>query len=261
VGIEYRGLNMKPHDRYKHDELYEKKQIRDFFKNKKNGICVEVGSNEPIGDGSQSWHLESLLDWRCFLIEPNLALYNKTKKLRPNAKILNYACVEPENSCEFLNLHIPISHEGDLVTGHASVEKNIDEHNYSNFESYQIMGKTLSEILNEFGVHEIDLLSIDVEGYEFEVLQGLDYKKYRPSLILLEDKHLYMTKHFFLLKKGYRLVQRLNRNCWYVRKDIKSPKINYLNRLKLFKRMFISIWFKKIHYALRHKTVKPFLKF
>jgi hypothetical protein len=29
-------------------------------------------------------------------------------------------------------------------------------------------------------------------------------------------------------------------------------------QIRLFKRMYISIWFKKIHYALKHKTPKPF---
>ena len=52
-------------------EENEKEQIREYFKNKKNGICVEVGSNEPVSIFSQSWHLEDKLNWRCVLIEPN----------------------------------------------------------------------------------------------------------------------------------------------------------------------------------------------
>jgi hypothetical protein len=62
----------------------------------------------------------------------------------------------------------------------------------------------------------IDLLSIDVEGAEMEVLKGLDFEVYKPKLILLEDKYLYLKKHLYLKKKGYALVRRLNRNCWYI---------------------------------------------
>ena len=53
-----------------------------------------------------------------------------------------------------------------------------------------------------------------------EVLLGLDFNLYQPQLILLEDKHLYLKKHFFLKQKGYKLVQRLNRNCWYIPKEL-----------------------------------------
>jgi hypothetical protein len=53
------------------------------------------------------------------------------------------------------------------------------------------------------------------------------------------------------------LVRRLNRNCWYLLKGLPAPGVPMLEKLKLLKRMYISIWFKKINYALRHKTLKP----
>jgi len=47
-------------------EENEKEQIRNYFNNKMNGICVEVGSNEPISVCSQSWHLEDKLNWKMY---------------------------------------------------------------------------------------------------------------------------------------------------------------------------------------------------
>ena len=113
-------------------------------------------------------------------------------------------------------------------------------------------------ILKNRKINKIDLLSIDVEGAEMEVLLGLDFNLYYPKLILLEDKHLYLKKHLFLKKNGYKLVQRLNRNCWYIPKDLKFKSRPIKGELKLLKRMYLSIWFKKIHYSITHKTLSPF---
>ena len=46
--------------------------------------------------------------------------------------------------------------------------------------------RTLTSILDECKVDRIDFFSLDVEGYELNVLKGLDMKKYRPFFILIE---------------------------------------------------------------------------
>ena len=38
----------------------------------------------------------------------------------------------------------------------------------------------------KFRNFEIDFISIDVEGFELNVLKGLDFKKYKPKLVVLE---------------------------------------------------------------------------
>jgi len=199
----------KRHDLLLSNEAEEKQAIRDFFQNATTGFFVEVGANEPTAPESQTWHLEQM-GWRGILIEPIPDLANKARLTRPNSNVWQVACTssEEEGSVEFL---IPIANQ-QLVTGHASLRANIDEHNYTNFEKIKVQTTTLSNILANENVDYLDFLSIDVEGAELEVLLGLDLKKYRPKLILLEDKHLYLSKHRHLKKNGYKIAQRLNRN-------------------------------------------------
>jgi FkbM family methyltransferase len=239
------------------DEENEKLQIRKFFNHVKNGVCVEVGANEPISIESQSLHLEEKLDWKCILIEPNPILSQKAIKLRPQAIVCELACTFPGNK-KTLILNIPLDENNQEVTGHASLEKNADEHNYRFHNTIEVKGDTLNNILKKRKINKIDLLSIDVEGAEMEVLLGLDFNLYYPKLILLEDKHLYLKKHLFLKKNGYKLAQRLNRNCWYIPKELKFKSRSVKEELKLLKRMYLSIWFKKIHYSIVHKTLSPF---
>ena len=239
------------------NEAREKKLIREYFGQKINGVFVEVGANDPTSPESQSHHLEVELDWTGLLIEPIPYLAALARQERPKATVCEYACTSPDK-VGFLELLIPkVGNE--LMTGHASVEANIDDHNYREFEKIRVQALTLSSICASNQIESIDLLSIDVEGAELEVLLGADLERFKPKLILLEDKHFYLVKHRFLTKAGYVLAQRVNLNCWYVREGELLPDVSFFQKAKLWKRMYVSIWFKKIAYAIRHRTIKPFL--
>ena len=47
--------------------------------------------------------------------------------------------------------------------------------------------RTLTEILTECGIESVDILSIDVEGGEIGVLKGLDWERWRPKVIQIEN--------------------------------------------------------------------------
>jgi FkbM family methyltransferase len=48
----------------------------------------------------------------------------------------------------------------------------------------------LTDILSRHGVPRIDLLHVDVEGFDARVLQQFDFERYRPHAILYEHQHL-----------------------------------------------------------------------
>ena len=56
------------------------------------------------------------------------------------------------------------------------------------FTPYKIKvpARTLTSILDEANVSKIDFFSLDVEGFELNALQGLDFEKYRPEFMLIE---------------------------------------------------------------------------
>ena len=46
----------------------------------------------------------------------------------------------------------------------------------------------------------IDFLSLDTEGAEFEVLGGIDFKKFKFRYLLVETDNILKLKKFFLKK-------------------------------------------------------------
>lgn len=239
------------------EEETEKALIRRYFDEKPNGVVVEVGANEPVSIYSQSWHLEDKLGWRAVLVEPNPELAEKARKLRSRAQVFEFACVGSEEIHQ-LSLFIPLVN-GEEVTGHAAIEKNIDDHAYHNHREVVIRAQTLNQVIESCGSPQIDVLSIDVEGAEIEVLKGLDLARHRPRLILLEDKHVYLTKHRLLKKNGYRLVKRTGLNCWYVPVDAKRPEQTPSEKIRLMRRLYLSIWWKKLKLAIRERSLQPVL--
>jgi FkbM family methyltransferase len=236
-------------------EEIEKVEVRAYFNEARGGTCVEVGANEPVAPTSQSLHLEERLDWSCLLVEPIPELAAKARALRPRATVCECACTRPDRTGE-VDLYIPVLPSGDIF-GHASMQRNPDDFHYSAHRTIRVQADTLSHLLEKHGVERIDLLSLDVEGAELEVLRGLDFERWRPRLILMEDKCVFLSKHLFLKQKGYVLVRKLNSNSWYVPRGAERPPWPLGERLRLFHRMYLGIWPRKVRYAIRKRDWGP----
>jgi FkbM family methyltransferase len=103
--------------------------------------------------------------------------------------------------------------------GHYSLVSTIDEQtalkNIDNIQSTrEVETKTLDEIIEEspFAGRQIDLLTIDAEGHDLNVLKSLDFKKYKPKLVIVESHlmnidQIMETEMYQLLKgRGYYLI-------------------------------------------------------
>ena len=68
---------------------------------------------------------------------------------------------------------------------------------------------SIQELLDKHRIKALDLLQIDTEGFDYEIIKMIDFKKIKPKLICFEHLHLSeATKRQceeHLLKKGYRL--------------------------------------------------------
>jgi hypothetical protein len=74
--------------------------------------------------------------------------------------------------------------------------------------SYGALARTLTSLLDEVDAPlAFDLLSLDVEGNELAVLQGLDLQRYKPEWILVETREPEIAE--YLSMSGYQVHSRL----------------------------------------------------
>jgi FkbM family methyltransferase len=212
---------------------HEQQLIRDFFGDARAGFFVEVGANDPH-ERSQTYHLEQA-GWRGILIEPQPELARKLRQTR-TAMVFAVACSSPANAGRSLPFHVagPLSAlDRDRMAPGTEPEKII-----------AVPARTLDDLLVEAQAPApIDFLSVDVEGHEFEVLQGFSFARWRPRLILLEDHVSSLAKHNFLKGAGYRIIRRFENNGWYV--PAETPvSVGLRERWQILRKYYLALPFR-----------------
>ena len=117
-----------------------------------------------------------------------------------------------------------------------TLDKNVsNKHNAKIEKIIKIKTNTLTNIINITDIKKIDVLSIDVEGFELKVLNGLDFTKYEPKVIIVEFLDLNATKweipynnfenvinsqiYKFLISKNYKFVNWVNGDLVFLSKN------------------------------------------
>jgi FkbM family methyltransferase len=225
-------------------EAEEKELVWKFFGQKRDGVFVEVGANDPVA-GSQTWLLEQN-GWRGVLVEPQASLCEKLRPARPRSQIFQVACSCPGSEGQ-----------ADLILteydGNATLKPQRDSHGINYVGAERVRITTLDSVLEAAGLSHIDFLSLDVEGHELEVMRGLDFAKFKPDLILIEDGVRNLAKHNFLKSCGYKLVKRTTLNNWYVPREQKFPMNSWLERLALIRKMYLGLPFRKLRLLARRR--------
>ncbi len=169
------------------------------------GFYIDVGSNEPI-TMSNTFRFY-LRRWRGITIDANAELIAKHKRIRKKDISICAAVSNTVKEVVFyksnLNTVSTISDE--------YYKRNKNRWKYTQEE--KLTTRTLTSILDENMPQdtEIDFMSIDVEGTDLEVLQGLNFEKYRPKLIITEI-HGFSVDN----KDNYPIYQLLTDNGYYL---------------------------------------------
>lgn len=168
---------------------------------KKKCFFFEAGANDGMMQ-SNTLIVEKKLNWSGILVEPLPHLFSKLKTNRPNCELYNFALV----SKNFINEEIEMNYgfsNNDLMSHINIYQKSFLK--FSRYKTIKVPVTTIDNLLKNSKIQEIDFLSLDVEGYEINALEGMRFKKYRPLAILVEvwvDK-IFQIIDFFLEKKYY----------------------------------------------------------
>ena len=193
--------------------------ISKFFLNFKKGFYVDVGALHPI-NGSLTYLLYQK-GWNGInidMMQENLKLFKIFRKRDIN---LNVAV---SSSKGFINAYLFEVGSG-VNTNQLKIAREWKNKINKNFVIRKVKKNTLNDILiSNKVVKEFDFLNIDVEGHEFDVLKGLNLKKYRPKLIsieihVLKTKEIFRTNVFkYLSKNNYELVSQYKQTSFFTPK-------------------------------------------
>lgn len=207
----------------------------EYFKGKTDGVFLEAGANHPT-ILSQTYLLEKR-GWTGVLVEPVPECCEKLRAGRPGSRVFQKALGSPSQR-GVLKLVIPGGHS-ELAS--ALKEGGAGEPGDTIFEAELI---TLTEVLDAASIEKLNFLSLDLEGMELEALQGLDFQRFRPELIIVEDRLDRLSRHRFLKENGYKLVRRNGSNNWYIPKE-HPYDVPFVSRLGWFRKFQLSMPFRR----------------
>ena len=168
------------------------------YLNTPNGFFIEAGANNGI-DQNNTKIFEDLFGWTGLLVEPSISAYDICKQNRPNSIVINAALSSKDDS------EIVGDFDGHLMSSINGKRRN----NTNNLVT--IKTRTLTSILKEHNIKNVDFISLDVEGFEFDVLNGFDFNIWQPSYILIEingdDKTIIDP---YLEQFGYKDIRNLS---------------------------------------------------
>lgn len=189
-----------------------------FGEKKTPGFYVDVGAHHPKRFSNTHYFYKK--GWRGINIDAMPGSTKLFEKIRPRDINLEIAISDKKQVLTYYVFNEPAlnSFSKELAT-----ERNA-KGRYRIIDEIKMETSALAEVLDVYLPKniEIDFLSVDVEGLNFQVLKSNNWSKYRPKIILVEsldfsfynldDSEIYK----FLVNKGYRLFAKTVNTLFFV---------------------------------------------
>jgi FkbM family methyltransferase len=210
-----------------------------IFKGYMHGIFVDVGAH----DGktyNNTLFFEETYKWTGINIEPIPNVYKTLQNNRPSCINLNCAISNSDNITKDFMINTGYT---EMLSGlietyderHLSRIKNEAlEHNCS-MTIVKVVTRTLESIFLENNMSNVNFLSIDTEGSEFDVIKSINFNKVFIDVICFENNYDDVSEPIieYLQAKGYYLF-KFHSDIYMIHKDSKflTPELD----IYIFKR-------------------------
>ena len=187
-----------------------------YLPKKKDGFYIDIGANDGL-IGNNTYIFEQI-GWKGICIEPQPDVFRQYLTKFRNCDCYNAALSSSSNeSVEFFQAHGANALSG-LNKGMSEDHKNWAKE-YGKVEIIKVKTITFDEIMKKYPeIKEIDFMSIDVEGYEMEILKTIDFEKYKFNLITIEKSEPEKIKDI-MVKKGYKLFMEIGADIMFIPKN------------------------------------------
>ena len=194
----------------------EQEWLRTVFGNRKGVSFLQIGAN----DGKSDDHLHSFIlaySWRGVLLEPVRYLFDRLVANYRDVDglvFVNKALAEQDGRRTLFRLRETTDALPKWYQQIGSLQRQVilsHSHAIPHIEDYLIEEEvdciSFSKLVYLYNVKNLDLILIDTEGYDLNILRTIDFERFRPSLIIYEEKHLSNAEraeaHRLLSSYGY----------------------------------------------------------
>src|SRR5579859_1496536 len=191
-----------------------------YKKENEQGIkFMQIGSNDGLtNDLIRNLVIEN--DWEGVVIEPVRFVFDKLPLNYREAKgrifFENIAISDKQGSQVFYEIReqkdisgLPSwydqlsSFNKEIILKHKSVIPNIEEM----ISEVMIQTDTVENVLQKYGIQKVDVIHMDTEGYDAQIIAGINFSRIKPDIILFENRHLsqddFRKTCKKLIKNGY----------------------------------------------------------
>lgn len=176
-----------------HSQIGQDRYIfENYFADRRPGRFLDIGAYDGVAY-SNTLFFEEELGWQGICIEPLPDVFEKLKAQR-KAICLNCCISDFEGTADFLDVRgwqDARMHSG-LIDAydprHMARIGMISEAGATNAQ-IQVAVRRLAPILDEHGFERIDYATIDTEGAEYQILSSIDFKRYRFSVLSIENNY------------------------------------------------------------------------
>src|SRR5262245_37512953 len=149
------------------------------FSDQTDGTYVDVGGGHPVADNVSFWFY--LKGWRGLIVEPQQSLADLYAHVRPRDHAVSCLAGRAEGEADFPAV-AKLHGFSTTVREHAAGASQFG----AEYTTVTKPIRTLAKLCAEAGLTRIDFLKIDVEGAEADVIAGMDLKRWRPRVVLIE---------------------------------------------------------------------------
>jgi FkbM family methyltransferase len=157
---------------------YEDVMLWRALKHVKNGFYIDVGANDPVVDSVTKAFYDR--GWRGINIEPIKSHHQNLLETRPND--INLHC-----AAGFEHGQVDIW-ECDVRGWATASSDSIQQHEQAGHTGvlHKVSVFPLGDICEQYAQRDIHFLKIDFEGFEKNVLRGMNFIKFRPWIVVIE---------------------------------------------------------------------------
>lgn len=149
-------------------------------------------------------------------IEPDPELYKKIRQQRKWDICINAGIgIEGENNADFyvmssktLNTFSRKEAEG--------YESNKNYGNQKIVEVIKIPLVTMEDVVKKYDFHEVDFVTIDTEGLDFDILKSFDSKIFRPKILCVETARSVSPRK---IEKDHRIQELMEERGYFLYAD------------------------------------------